>query len=263
MRRTATWVVVAGVLLVGGVAAVEAFLRDGEATVDQLGTRASTASPAPRGGSLAERLEAAGARGLLYVTVEAGDGCELRGVRLPRLTVESSFPVSDCRFAIAPDGAVATGSDCRGNGTLATFDGAVVDFFAGCMPAFKPDGELTFVRGGNVMTVPRSCSKTIDACARVVLSRRDIRRTCRAFRGSACRHARNSEPLAHPVDKNAESYGRTARDDSTAVNVSTTDSDIAVEPFVPSPTVLASIGGSPPAADTLTPNLGVRAVDLS
>jgi hypothetical protein len=110
------------------------------------------------------------------MTVEAGDGCELRAVRLPRLTVESAFPVPDCRFAVAPDGAVATGSDCGGNGALATFDGTVVDLFEGCAPAFKPDGELTFVRDGDVMTVPRSCTRTINACGQVVLTRRDIRR---------------------------------------------------------------------------------------
>jgi hypothetical protein len=44
---------------------------------------------------------------------------------------------------------------------------------------------------------------------------------------------------------------------------STTGSDVAVEPFVPRPTVLASIRGSTPAADTLRLNLGGQAVDLS
>jgi hypothetical protein len=67
----------------------------------------------------------------------------------------------------------------------------------------------------------------------------------------------------HFVDKNAEGYRARGSGQLDRVNVSTTDSNIAVELFVPSPTVLASIGGSPPAADTLRLNIGVQAVDLS
>ncbi len=168
MRRTATWLVVGGVLLVGGIAAIEAFVRDGDAT-----TAPSSAS-SPQG--LPDRLEAAGARGRLYMSVPDGDGCELRAIRLPSLEIESAFTVSDCRFAVAPDGSVASGSSCPGTLALATPDGTVVGLFEGCAPAWKPNGELTFVRDGQVLSVPRSCTGTIDECARVALPRGTIRR---------------------------------------------------------------------------------------
>jgi hypothetical protein len=172
MRRAATWLVVGGVLLVGGVASIATLLQDEDDTADRQKTDPPTTS---RGTDLSSRLEAAGARGLLYVGAEEGGECVLRAVRLPSLVVESTFEVTDCRFAVAPDGAVASGSDCSGTSALATFDGAVVDLFDGCAPAWKPDGELTFVRDGEVMTVPRSCTRSIDACAEVALSRKDIR----------------------------------------------------------------------------------------
>jgi hypothetical protein len=172
MRRAATWLVVGGVLLVAGVALAEAFLRDEDATADRPETDPPTSSTRS---DLPSQLEAAGARGLLYVGVAEDGECVLRVIRLPSLVVEQNFEVTDCQFAVAPDGAVATGSDCRGTGALATFDGAVVDLFEGCAPAWKPDGELTFVRDGEVMTVPRSCTRSIDACARITLARADIR----------------------------------------------------------------------------------------
>ena len=180
MRRAATWLVVGAVLIVGGVAAVATFLQDEDATADR--PEAGQPSSSTRR-DLPSQLEAAGARGLLYVGVEDDGECVLRVIRLPSLVVEQNFEVTDCRFAVAPDGAVATGSDCRGTGALATPDGAVVDLFEGCAPAWKPDGELTFVREGNVMTVPRSCARSIDACASVALSQREIRRSLESVPG--------------------------------------------------------------------------------
>jgi hypothetical protein len=172
MRRAATWLVVVGVVLVGGVAAIATFFQDEDDTADRQETEPPTTSTRT---DLPSQLEAAGAQGLLYAGVEEGGECVLRAIRLPSLVIESTFEVTDCRFAVAPDGAVASGSDCSGTGALATFDGAVVDLFGGCAPAWKPDGELTFVRDGEVMSVPRSCMRSIDACAEVALSRKDIR----------------------------------------------------------------------------------------
>jgi hypothetical protein len=168
MRRAATWLVVGAVIVVGGVAAVEIFLRDGDALTED-----DVARTSPPG--LTEQLEAAGARGLLYMATRTRDGCEVRFVRLPGLTVESSFPVPDCRIDVAPDGAVATG-DCRRPGALTAPGGAVVAFFDGCAPAFKPDGELTFIRDDEVLVVPRSCTRSVDDCAQMVLSKMQLRR---------------------------------------------------------------------------------------
>jgi hypothetical protein len=175
MRRAATLLVVAGLLALAAVAAVETFFRDDDATADRRVAPATTTASSAE--DLPEQLEAAGARGLLYMTVAENSDCELRAVRLPTLDVETVFAVPDCRFAVTPSGLVATGSDCRRPGALVQADGAVVDVFRGCAPAWRPSrGELTFIRGGNVMTVPRGCASTIDECARVLLSRKDIRR---------------------------------------------------------------------------------------
>jgi hypothetical protein len=143
-------------------------LGDDEGAADR-SNRGTTTQP-----TLADRLADAGATGLLYIGVAEGDACTIRAVRLPTLIVESEIPAPDCRFAVATNGMLATGSDCGEPGALQRPDGAVVDRFAGCAPTWKPTGELTFLRGGRVMAVPRSCSGTVDECARAVLTRRDV-----------------------------------------------------------------------------------------
>jgi hypothetical protein len=171
MRRAATWVVVVGLVALGAIAAIEGFLRD-----DEPGAPGPTTTAAAAPADLPGQLEQEGARGLLYMTVRRGARCRVQAVRLPTLAVESDFPVPGCRFAVTPSGLVAAGSDCRGTGALALADGTVVDVFRGCAPAWRPArGELTFIRDADVLAVPRSCATRIDACAEVVLSRRDIR----------------------------------------------------------------------------------------
>ena len=174
MRRPATWLVVGGVILLAGVAAVETLLGDDEGAASP-STRATTTQPSSQTG-LIDQLEAAGASGLLYLAVEEEAACTIRAVRLPTLVVESEVPAPHCSFDVAPSGAIATGLDCGEPGALVLADGAVVDRFEGCSPAWKPTGELTFLRNGGVMAVPRSCSGTVDECARGVLTRREIER---------------------------------------------------------------------------------------
>jgi hypothetical protein len=169
MRRPATWLVVGGLVLLAGVAAVETVLGDDESAAD----RARPNQPSSQPG-LPDRLEAAGASGLLYVTVRRGAACRIRLLRLPTLEVERDVPAPDCRFAVAPNGLLATGFDCDEPGALLRPDGAVVDRFAGCAPAWKPSGELTFLRAGSVMAVSRSCSGSVDDCARAVLTPEDV-----------------------------------------------------------------------------------------
>lgn len=171
MRRPATWLVVGGLVLLAGVAAVETVLGDDESAAD----RARPTQPSSQPG-LPERLEAAGASGLLYVSLRRDAACRIQLLRLPTLDVELDVPAPDCRFAVAPSGLVATGFDCEEPGALLRPDGAVVDRFAGCAPAWKPTGELTFIREGSVMAVPRSCSGSVDDCARALLSPRDVQR---------------------------------------------------------------------------------------
>jgi hypothetical protein len=175
MRRTATWLVVGGVLLVAGVAAVEIFLRDEKATSEPM------SSPEPTTQASSERqlpgqLEEAGVAGLLYLASRDGARCDLKAIRLPSLAIETGFSVPDCRIAVSPEGLVATGLDCnQASGALWESNGSLVEQFSGCAPAWKPNGALTFLRDGEVLAVPKSCSGSIDDCARVSLSKRDIR----------------------------------------------------------------------------------------
>jgi hypothetical protein len=172
MRRPATWLVVGAIALLAGVAAVETWLGDNEGAADP--AEATTQGPSQPG--LPDRLEAAGASGLLYVSVRRDAACRIQSIRLPTLDVETDVTAPDCRFAVASNGMLATGFDCDEPGALQRPDGAVVDRFVRCAPAFKPTGELTFLRDGRVMAVPRSCSGTVDECARAVLTPRDVQR---------------------------------------------------------------------------------------
>jgi hypothetical protein len=170
MRRAATLLVAAGVILLVGLAAVEALRGDD----------AEEADPA-RGSSLPglpDRLEEAGVTGLLYLSTRRGTECAIQAVRLPSLAVESEVPAPDCRFAVASNGLIATGFDCDEPGALLRPDDSVVDVerFDGCAPAWKPSGELTFLRDGAVMEVPPSCTGTINECASAVLRQEDLQR---------------------------------------------------------------------------------------
>jgi hypothetical protein len=178
MRRPATWLVVGGIVLLVGVAAAETLLGDDESTADGARTAERPSQP-----GLPDRLEAAGASGLLYVSVRGDATCRIQSIRLPTLDIEMDVPAPDCRFAVAPNGTLATGFDCDEPGALLRQDGAVVDRFAGCAPAWKPTGELTFLRAGRVMAVPRSCSGTVEDCARAVLTPRDVQRGLPALAG--------------------------------------------------------------------------------
>lgn len=175
MRRAATWLVVGGVLLVAAIAVVAAFLDDGDRATGRAATDDASTSTRSTPEELPNQLEAAKVRGLLYATAERNGACELKAIRLPRLVVERVFDVSSCSVAIGLEGRLAVGSDCRGPSELATPDGTVVEFFEGCAPAYKPGGELSFVRNGNVLTVPASCTGPVDECARVTVPRAAVR----------------------------------------------------------------------------------------
>jgi hypothetical protein len=170
MRRPATWLVVGGLLLLAGVAVFETLLGDDEDAARPRGD----GDTAPSQPGLPDRLKAAGASGLLYLSVRRDAACRIQLVRLPAVDVETDVPAPDCRFAVAPSGLVATGFDCDEPGALIRSDGAVVDRFDGCSPAWKPSGELTFLRESSVMVVPRACTGTVDECARAILTRKQI-----------------------------------------------------------------------------------------
>src|SRR5687767_8138854 len=158
LRETVRWsiLIVAGLVAIGIAASVDALrgeqaarrLAEPEATTGQTTTQ-RTASP--------RALTAAGVTGTLYYTLQVEDGCELHMLALPRLTRSGAFVIDSCEFDVSPQGNIATGPSCPGDGVQAGPPGGTTrsrtkQRFSGCAPAWRPDGELTFIRHGDVVT---------------------------------------------------------------------------------------------------------------
>lgn len=142
MRGRSTWLLLAALIGLGVVATVDALRgrdRDPEG-----GRGVATTSPAAD-------LRRADVAGVLYFTVRSGGGCRLRALALPSLQDTASFELEWCRFDVSPAGNVVAGPPCPGR----TFEIRSVDElssgFQGCAPAWKPNGDLTFVRDGDVL----------------------------------------------------------------------------------------------------------------
>jgi hypothetical protein len=142
VRRSAP--ILAALVVIGIAATVDALRSDGDAPRERVRSAATT--------SPAAKLRLAGVTGELYFTVRTEAGCRLRAVSLPTLQDAASFEVRWCRFDLSRDGNVLAGPPCPGR----TFEVRSVDelssSWAGCAPAWKPDGALTFVRNGDVVT---------------------------------------------------------------------------------------------------------------
>jgi hypothetical protein len=143
MRGRSTWLLLAALIGLGLVAAVDA-LRGGDREPKR-GRGVATTSPAAD-------LRRADVTGVLYFSVRSEGGCRLRALALPGLQDAASFDLEWCRFDVSPNGNVVAGPPCPGR----TFEIRSVDAlssgFQGCAPAWKPTGELTFVRDGDVLT---------------------------------------------------------------------------------------------------------------
>jgi hypothetical protein len=143
MRGRSTWLLLAALIGLGLVATVDA-LRGGDREPER-GRGVATTSPAAD-------LRRADVTGVLYFTVRSGGGCRLRALALPSLQDAASFELEWCRFDVSPAGNVVAGPPCPGR----TFEIRSVDElssgFQGCAPAWKPNGDLTFVRDGDVLT---------------------------------------------------------------------------------------------------------------
>jgi hypothetical protein len=153
------------VAAVVAVAAIDAF-RGGSAAPEGAGT-----VPPPRATgvessqAIANRLRHEGISGLLLYTNEL---CTLRAVSLPGLE-PAATPGNrglNCAFSASPDGERAATSGgawspdsrrlaiCRGATvvvSVASERAPAVDRHRGCVPAWRPDGELTFVRRGELV----------------------------------------------------------------------------------------------------------------
>lgn len=164
MRGRSTWLLLAALIGLGVVAAVDA-LRGDDREPERVGAVATT--------SPAADLRRAGVTGLLYFSVRSEGGCRLRALALPGLQDAASFDLEWCRFDISPEGTVASGPPCGGRGGDVDVFGTPEEppaTFAGCAPAWKLNGDLTFIRHGDVVTPTDVLVRDVARFARHALS---------------------------------------------------------------------------------------------
>lgn len=206
MRPLGTWLVVGGLAVLALFAARDALRAkppepDQGAAARVLSHPTGTPPRIVRRLRVAAELRAAAVRGRLHFT----DGrCRPWTLRLPSLewVERRSEPAVGCRFALSPDaryvlfGRAAWAPDGRlaaverptaeGSGTQVrifspSFGWSVV--YLGRSPAFKPNGTLTYVRGGAVYewtarcphgtpTVPFGGRQALPRCRRLALPAR-------------------------------------------------------------------------------------------
>jgi hypothetical protein len=136
-----TALLVAALVALGIAATVDA-LRGDDGGEPPPGSATSSTSPQAE-------LRRADVTGMLYFAVR--NPCEVRGVRLPDLSNAVSFTSEFCRFDVNSDRAVAEGPPCPGDGVRVQRIGEMSREFPGCAPAWRPNGDLTFVLGGDVV----------------------------------------------------------------------------------------------------------------
>jgi hypothetical protein len=147
--------IVAGLVVIGIAASVDALRGEPAArrpAEPEATTEETTTQRTPTPG---EVLSSAGVTGTLYFTLQVEDGCVLQTLSLPRLEgAATTFLINSCEFDVSPEGNIVTGPSCPGDGVRAGPPGAgrTAQRFRGCAPAWRPDGELTFVRDGDVVT---------------------------------------------------------------------------------------------------------------
>lgn len=145
---------VAALVAIGVAASVDALRGGGELEPQGPGARetiteaTTVVAPSP-----AEALSAAGVSGTLYFSLPVEDGCILHTLTLPGLDDAGAFLLDTCEFDVSPRGDLVTGDPCPGNVVEVRPARGAAQRLRGCAPAWKPDGELTFVRDRNVQTV--------------------------------------------------------------------------------------------------------------
>lgn len=162
---------VAGLAALAVAALLDATLSGGREEVEAQAPAITTASAI-----YADTLAVAGIRGRLLYT-DAGD-CTLHGLALPSLEPLEAPDWDTCAFTPAPGGAVAsegTVFDPRGRVGAAEFEGSVeivgTDGRALRLenmraPAYRPDGTLTAVQGGALVSL-RPCPGRGHVLARI------------------------------------------------------------------------------------------------
>jgi hypothetical protein len=151
----------------------------GAAVVDSLGksvlkekTRAKTHAVPPVHGvhlgnrdSLAGRLRTDQASGVLYFVDSA---CRLHALRLPSLAATRAPRDGGCRALVSPASAppgwslwprntpLAARCDEHRRVIVSATAGPSLPMIGGCSPAWRPDGSMTYIRGGGIVQFPRT-----------------------------------------------------------------------------------------------------------
>ncbi|MBW3593034.1 MAG: hypothetical protein KY396_05020, partial [Actinobacteria bacterium] len=174
MRGRGTALIVAALVVLAGIAVADE-VRDVGRTDDGAANRAvtttvretTTAEPEP---DLRTALADAGAGGVVYATVAEDVACELHAIALPDLATRRLVRAPACRFDVSPDERhVAFGSSCPAaeRAFVLGLESDASFVLEGCSPAWRPDGRLTYVRRGDVVTRngfgcgKRACVKTL------------------------------------------------------------------------------------------------------
>jgi hypothetical protein len=134
MRGAATWIVGGAVVVLLVVAIADAIRSRADAS--------GTPTPLPP---------------VLHgVIVAADDACEARGFRLPSMAVEQPPHPPDCGGAVwSQDGSLVARCD-EGVTTVTSADGSFqLPDVPGCAPAWRADGFLSVVRGGEIVLARR------------------------------------------------------------------------------------------------------------
>jgi hypothetical protein len=164
MRRFLTWAVVGALAVIGLFAARDALRNDpalrSQPTEEHVRSATQGEPPAIPGRiKLAAELSALGARGALYLTDAT---CRRFVLSLPGLqwAARDGLPGSDCGFWARPIEGSGFAARQVNAETIEVTSGAWSFAFAGTSPAFKPDGTLTFVRGGRIYEWTARCAES-------------------------------------------------------------------------------------------------------
>jgi hypothetical protein len=123
--RRISWVVVAAVVVLTGVAAVEAMLGEDSPAPSEAREPGPTTT-SRRNATTDESLAEEGMRGLLYYTDE---DCRLRAVELPSLRTAPAPAWSECRFSLSADALIVESPDAAASARppVELRQGAIVD----------------------------------------------------------------------------------------------------------------------------------------
>ena len=189
MGRTGTWLVAVGVSVLAAIAAIDALVGSGGSDPGA----ATSAAAERQSEDVALAAEALRAQSVYGTLLYADLACAVHALPLAdvaRAGSDARAPTGEeaCMFATSPGGSFSLGeaaprpgSDlravcARGEVVVGTEDGSVVARAPGCAPAWKPDGDLTAVHGGELVDVAFTPRGVVARPPRVLVGRADIRR---------------------------------------------------------------------------------------